>query len=281
MNITLVGSRYFGAAAFDALRSDATILQVAVPAPDDRLATAANAAGASVCVLADARIVPGDAIPDGTDLIVAAHTHARVSDDALARSRLRGIGYHPSLLPRHRGIAAIEWTILCGDPIAGGSVYHLEGGWDRGAIAAQDWCFVLAGETARGLWERALAPMGLALLSRVVRDARDHGVVPSHPQDERFATKAPLIRVPIASSDERGERVSLYLAAFGADRVRLAELLSERAQAFGANWNASRMMIAGNETAAIVHVSVPTGDAEALVQALQGLESSGLRVARL
>ncbi|HJU22334.1 MAG TPA: ACT domain-containing protein, partial [Casimicrobiaceae bacterium] len=181
----------------------------------------------------------------------------------------------------HRGIAAIEWTILCGDAIAGGSVYHLEGGWDRGAVAAQDWCFVSRGETARALWERALAPMGLALLSRVVRDARDHGVLPSHPQDERFATKAPLIRVPIASSDESGERASLLFAALGADRVRVAELLSERAHAFGANWSASRMMIIGDKAAAIVNVSVPTANAEPLEQALRGLESSGLRVAIL
>ena len=41
--------------------------------------------------------------------------------------------------------------------IAGGSVYHLADGWDAGAIAAQDWCFVRKGETARELWERALA----------------------------------------------------------------------------------------------------------------------------
>ena len=74
-----------------------------------------------------------------------------MSDEALARSRLGSIGYHPSLLPRHRGIAAIEWTILEGDPIAGGSIYHLAGGWDAGAIAAQDWCVVKKGETARDL----------------------------------------------------------------------------------------------------------------------------------
>ena len=80
-------------------------------------------------------------------------------DEALARSRLGGVGFHPSLLPRHRGIAAIEWTILEGDPVAGGSVYHLSDGWDAGAIAAQDWCFVKPAETARELWERALAPL--------------------------------------------------------------------------------------------------------------------------
>ena len=38
-----------------------------------------------------------------------------------------------------------------GDPIAGGSVYHLADGWDAGAIAAQDGA-VAKGETARELW---------------------------------------------------------------------------------------------------------------------------------
>ena len=157
-------------------------------------------------VLANPKLVPGEAIPEGTDLIVAAHTHARVSNEALARSRLGGIGYHPSLLPRHRGIAAVEWTILEGDPIAGGSVYHLADGWDAGAVAAQDWCFVAAARPARELWERALAPMGLALLARVVRHARDHGGCRRTPQDPRFATKAPLIRRAVVLTEDAPPR---------------------------------------------------------------------------
>ena len=195
MKCTLAGSRYFGAKIFELLRTDGTdIAAVVAPAEDDRLAVAAKAAGVPVHVLADPKIVPAEAIPAGTDLIVAAHTHARVSREALARSRLGGIGYHPSLLPRHRGIAAVEWTIQEGDPIAGGTVYHLADTMDAGAIAAQDWCFVLKGETARELWERALAPMGFELLRQVVRHAREHGELPAKPQDERFATKAPMIK---------------------------------------------------------------------------------------
>ncbi|HUH92530.1 MAG TPA: formyltransferase family protein [Casimicrobiaceae bacterium] len=195
MKCTLAGSRYFGAKVFELLRADGTdIGAVVAPAEDDRLAVAAKAAGVPVHVLADPKIVPGEAIPPGTDLIVAAHTHARVSREALARSRLGGIGYHPSLLPRHRGIAAVEWTILEKDPIAGGTVYHLADTMDAGAIAAQDWCFVLPGETARELWERALAPMGFELLRRVVRHARERGELPAKLQDERFATKAPMIK---------------------------------------------------------------------------------------
>jgi len=121
MKITVVGSRYFGATVFDALRKEGfDIVRVVAPAADDRLALAGQKAGVPVAVLANPKIVPADAIAEGTDLIVAAHTHARVSNEALARARLGGIGYHPSLLPRHRGIAAVEWTIMENDPIAGG-----------------------------------------------------------------------------------------------------------------------------------------------------------------
>jgi len=195
LKITLAGSRYFGAAAFDLLRRQgADIVRVVVPQADDRLAAAATAAGIEVFVLQDPKLVPADAIASGTDLIVSAHSHARVSSEALALSRLGGIGYHPSLLPRHRGIAAVDWTILSGDAIAGGSIYHLAERMDAGAIAAQDWCFVRKGETARELWERALAPMGLRLLAEVVHRAVETGSLPSKPQDEEFATRAPLIK---------------------------------------------------------------------------------------
>ena len=154
MKIALVGSRYFGAAAFEALRKEEGVefSSVVVPAADDRLAHRRRARPAfrSTCSRIR-RWCRASAVPEGTDLVVAAHTHARVSDEALAHSRLGGIGYHPSLLPRHRGIAAVEWTIQEGDPIAGGTVYHLADGWDAGAIAAQEWCFVGKGETAREL----------------------------------------------------------------------------------------------------------------------------------
>jgi len=280
MNITLVGSRYFGATVFEALRKDGThIVQVVAPAGDDRLAMAARAAGVSVHLLENPKLVPGQAVPDGTDLIVAAHTHARVSDEALARSRLGGVGYHPSLLPRHRGIAAVEWTILSGDPIAGGSVYHLSQGWDAGAIAAQDWCFVAKDETARELWERALAPMGLELLARVVRYAAEHGKLPATPQDERFATKAPMIRRTISLTEEgRSVGTSLIVTAIGTDRPGIVSLLSERAQGFGANWAGSRMANLAGQFAGMVHFEVPAANAEPLAQALRALETSGLRV---
>ena len=194
MRVTLVGSRYFGAATLDRLLKEGVdIARVVAPAQDDRLSVAAQIAGIEVAILDNPRIVPASAIAPGTDLIITAHSHARVSAEALARSRLGGIGYHPSLLPRHRGIAAVEWTIREGDPVAGGSIYHLAERLDAGAIAAQEWCFVKKGETARELWERALAPLGQKLLGEVIDYAKTYKSLPAKPQDEQFATLAPKL----------------------------------------------------------------------------------------
>jgi methionyl-tRNA formyltransferase len=194
MRITLVGSRHFGVTTFDMLRQRGVdIARVVVADGEDRLANAARAAGIGVTVQADPRLVVASEIAVRTDLIVTAHSHARIGKDALAAAKLGGIGYHPSLLPRHRGIAAVEWTIREGDPIAGGSVYHLADRMDAGAIAAQEWVFVKKGETARELWERALAPLGQKLLGDVIDYAKAHNALPAKPQDEQYATNAPKL----------------------------------------------------------------------------------------
>jgi methionyl-tRNA formyltransferase len=192
MRITLVGSRHFGVTTLNMLRQHGVdIVRVVVHDGEDRLATTARAAGIEVVVQADPKRVTASEVASGTDLIVAAHSHARVTREALATAKLGGIGYHPSLLPRHRGIAAVEWTIREGDPIAGGTIYHLADRMDAGAIAAQEWVFVKKGETARQLWERALAPLGQKLLAEVIDYAKIYGGLPAKPQDEEFATRAP------------------------------------------------------------------------------------------
>lgn len=193
MKVTIAGSRFFGQEVLGALFSQkgVEITRVVTIAADDRLALAAQKRGIEVVVHVDPHKITAEHIADGTDLIVTAHCHARVTPDALAKARLGGIGYHPSLLPRHRGIAAIEWTIKERDSIAGGSIYHLAHRMDAGPLAAQDWCFVQKDETARSLWERALAPMGLRLLTEVVVQAAATGTIPAKPQLEEFATQAP------------------------------------------------------------------------------------------
>ena len=49
------------------------------------------------------------------------------------------------------------------------------------------------GETARELWARALAPLGLKLLAQAIDHAKAFGNLPAKPQDEEFATRAPAL----------------------------------------------------------------------------------------
>lgn len=192
MKISLIGTRWFGAETFRLLVEAGHEVVVTATNGEDALAKAARAAAVPVVALPEPRKVVGDDIPaDAVDVIVAAHTHAFVTKDARAKAGIAAIGYHPSLLPRHRGMAAVEWTIHSKDPIAGGSIYHLSGGMDAGALAAQEWCFVYPDDDAGSLWRRALAPMGHRLLLKVVADIAATGRVESFEQDDRAVTLAP------------------------------------------------------------------------------------------
>ena len=126
----------------------------------------------------------------GVHLFVCAHSHDFISKQARAATELGGIGYHPSLLPRHRGRDAVKWTIHMGDPIAGGTVYWLTDNVDGGPIAWQQHCHVLPKDNASTLWRERLFPMGVEALAAVLRDL-DEGFIVEKPQDERCATWEP------------------------------------------------------------------------------------------
>lgn len=280
MRCTVIGSRYFGATVLANLLEDGVeVVRVVAPAADDRLAIAATTAGIPLSILESPRTVPGSDLQEDCDLIIAAHTHAFVTKEALARARIGAIGYHPSLLPRHRGIAAVEWTLLEGDPIAGGSIYHLDDGWDAGAIAAQDWCFVEKGEGPRELWERALAPLGLKLIRQVVRHAAEHGSLPAMPQDERFATRAPMIKRTVKLVEQDHPlTTSLVVSVVGKDRPGIVRRISDCAQAAAVNWADSHMTNVAGQFAGIVHLQVAPEDADTVAEALRKLEGDGLHI---
>jgi methionyl-tRNA formyltransferase len=194
MKIALIGSRWFAAQMLRLLLERGDEVAVVGVGEDDQLVKAAREAGVPVTLLENPRRVEAEQVPNGVDVVMAAHSHAFIGREARAKAKRAAIGYHPSLLPRHRGIAAVEWTIASKDPIAGGTVYHLSETMDGGAIAAQDWCFVYPDDDANTLWRRALAPMGLKLLMRVVEHIDGHGYAEAREQDPKAVTLAPAIR---------------------------------------------------------------------------------------
>jgi methionyl-tRNA formyltransferase len=168
MRVFVFGQKWLGEQVARGLVEDGhTLAGIACPA-DDRLRSVAAELG--VRYWWDNRDAAGnpEAIPDGTDLIVSAHSFDFIRREVRACARLGAIGYHPSLLPRHKGRRSVEDTIAAGDTEAGGTVYRLSDSMDGGQIVMQRRCAVLPGEGAAGLWRRALAPMGVAMLRDVV-----------------------------------------------------------------------------------------------------------------
>lgn len=158
MQVVIFGQKWLGEAVFLKFLELPSVQVVGV-CPDkepDRLAVVARAHGTPVF---DLQSIPR------CDLGVAAYCQRFLPAATRALCRLGVLAYHPSLLPRHRGRDAIRWTLAMHEPIAGGTVYWMDDGADTGPIEAQDWCHVYPGEDESALWRRALAPMGIRLLT--------------------------------------------------------------------------------------------------------------------
>lgn len=179
MKIGIIGQKWLAAELFKRLAEDHDIAFAAAPTSHDRLAIAAVQRGLRP-VAYSRRPIDWAGVPD-LDLLIAAHAFVRIPTEVLVKARF-AVGYHPSLLPLYRGMDAVGQAVSNGDPVTGGTVYHLTDNYDEGPIAAQGWCFVLPGETPAELWRRALAPMGLHLLAGVVADLSRSGQVPSKAQ---------------------------------------------------------------------------------------------------
>jgi len=139
LKLFIAGQKSFGAAVYKAVQNAGhTVTGVACPADGqyyDRLKKAA-CCDKSKPVIIDSDKLRSSDIPEGTDVIIAAHSHHFISTKACEKVRY-AFGCHPSLLPRHRGKDAVKWTIRFGDTIAGGSIYELGEKVDGGAIVLQ------------------------------------------------------------------------------------------------------------------------------------------------
>lgn len=101
------------------------------------------------------------------------------------------VNVHASLLPRHRGAAPIQWTILCGDELAGVTTMYTDRGVDTGDMLLRAQTPILPQDTAGTLTER-LAAMGAELLIETLRRL-EAGTCPREKQDEALATYDPKI----------------------------------------------------------------------------------------
>lgn len=129
---------------------------------------------------------------DPVHLGITAHFFGKIPSNSIRKAAFGWLGYHPSLLPRHRGRSAIDWALKMKDVITGGTLYWLNDAMDKGDIAYQDWIFLDYKKSAKQIWEEELLPMGLRLFNNALIDI-SRAVIRRKPQEQfaKFATYEP------------------------------------------------------------------------------------------
>ena len=123
------------------------------------------------------------------DLCVTAAFGQLLSQEILDIPKLGTINVHSSLLPRHRGSAPINWSIIKGDQVTGVTTMFTDKGMDTGDILLMRETPIGERETAGELSDR-LAEMGAQLLIETLR-ALEAGTLTRIPQDHDAATYEP------------------------------------------------------------------------------------------
>jgi methionyl-tRNA formyltransferase len=131
------------------------------------------------------------------------------------------LNVHFSILPKYRGAAPVQWTVLHGDAESGVTVIELNDRMDEGDILARERVAVGPRETAAAL-EARLAALGAGLLVSTLGRVDS---VPHLKQDESQATLAPKLR-------KEDGRIAWTEAAAAIDRKVLA--LADRPGVFTA-----------------------------------------------
>jgi methionyl-tRNA formyltransferase len=145
--------------------------------------------------------------------IVVAYGHI-LKPAVLAVPRLGMVNVHASLLPKLRGAAPIEHTILQGHEMSGVSIMQMDAGMDTGPVLHAITTPIAPDETGGELLVR-LAELGaLALVEALALIATDS--IARHIQDDEHATYAPKVTRDLTRIrwDEPSERIARQVRAF-------------------------------------------------------------------
>ena len=113
--------------------------------------------------------------------------------------RLGCINVHGSLLPKYRGAAPIQWTVINGDGTGGVTTMFMGEGLDTGDVLLKAETPVGAEETAGQLFDR-LKDLGADLLLETL-EKLERGKLTPVPQNEEDATHAPMLSKELSVID--------------------------------------------------------------------------------
>ncbi len=126
------------------------------------------------------------------DMIVLVAFGQILPKDIIDSPPLGCVNVHPSLLPRYRGAAPMNWALIRGEVKTGVTIMWMDEGVDSGDILLQEETPIEPGETYDHLHDR-LAVLGAQCLLRTI-EGLAAGTVRRIPQDHSLATLAPRLK---------------------------------------------------------------------------------------
>ncbi len=131
------------------------------------------------------------------DFIVVAAYGKLLPKSVLAIPKKACVNVHGSLLPKYRGAAPIQWSVINGDAKTGVTTMLMAEGMDEGDLLLRLETPIGPEDTAGDLFDR-LADLGASLLLETLE--RFDSIVPQK-QDPQEATVAPILRKEMAQID--------------------------------------------------------------------------------
>jgi len=125
------------------------------------------------------------------DLVIVAAFGQILPKEVILSPGLGCINIHPSLLPKYRGAAPINWALIRGEEKTGVTIMRMDEGVDSGAILLQEETPIGPTETYGMLHDR-LAKMGAELLL-IALAMLQAGALQPQQQEDRLATAAPRL----------------------------------------------------------------------------------------
>ena len=126
------------------------------------------------------------------DLMVVAAYGRILPQPLLDLAPLGAINVHGSLLPKYRGAAPIQWSVINGEPETGISILQMDAGMDTGDVLLKAKIPMKPEETAGSLFEK-LAVLGGETVLKGIKGIKEGSLIPV-PQDHYQATAAPMLK---------------------------------------------------------------------------------------
>ncbi len=126
------------------------------------------------------------------DIIIVVAYGCLLPENVLALPPYGCINLHASLLPKYRGAAPIQWSVINGESETGVTVMHMSAGLDEGDIIFSEAVKIESEDTGGTVHDKLMA-LGASLLSASMPDICSKNA-PRIAQEGRLSTYAPRIQ---------------------------------------------------------------------------------------